>query len=596
MSPMRPVRRWLVVSAAAALVLGGGATALASDGTSAHPRRVQPPAAGAAGKQRQAGVQAGRSGAASPGEFTTTANPVTLDPPVAVPPTRPAVVTIADHASFGNAPPPATSTVSLPSGPWATVVLDITGTEQGRQFDRLLTVDDGATQIFLGVTPEPTAAGITWHLQKDITGYLPILSGQQTFSTFVDNFLSSVDTGIPVITAKLLFYPPGGGFGPARSASLADPALAGDQINESGPSSPPRQATVPTDIVPIIPTGDTTDFNTINAGQTVSASVTLPDDITTATMDLYAVGQINDEFWFGLSPSFREIEISIDGRPAGVVWPYPYVYTGGVNPLVWRPLTGIHTMDIPSYRLDLTPFAGALSGAGPHTISLTVVNNTGFWLAGGALLLTAGGPAVSGTVTADTLQFPTPSSVSTSNALGDSSQPVPSESASASYQIAGTVTQGSRTWTDTLNQQLQFGNDQSNINPSCSGPCYQWVHQETTGSGSEAVSGPGVDLNRTNQWSYTTDAPNGFLTDPTGANFFLPASVSQELTDVAAQGAIRTSLSESIMGYAALEEDSTVPTITNGETTGTITASDGGPVFERTITTRGGQIVQDLTG
>jgi hypothetical protein len=598
MRPVRRIRRWLFVSAAAVLIIGGGANAFASSGVSAHPRRVPPPAAGAAARQpapEQAGSQATASGTTSPNEFSSTANPVTLDPPVAVPPTRPVVVTIADDASFGNAPPPATSTVTLPSGPWATVVLDITGTEQGRQYDRLLNVDDGATQIFLGVTPEPTTAGITWHVQKDITGYLPILRGQQTFSTYVDNYLSSVDNGIPVITAKLLFYPAGGGYAPARAASLADPGLAGDAISETGPSSPPAQAAVPTQVVPIVPSGDSTDFNTINAGQTVSATVTLPDDITTATLDLYAVGQINEEFWWSLSPAFREIEVSIDGKPAGVIWPYPYVYTGGVNPLVWRPLTGIHTMDIPSYRLDLTPFAGLLSGAGPHTIGLTVVNNTGYWLAGGALLLTAGGPAVTGTLTSDTLQFPTSSSISTSNALGDSNQPVTSESASASYQIAGTVTDGGRTWTDTLTQDLQFGNDQSYINPSCSGPCYQWVHQETTASGSETITGPRVDVTRTDQSSYTVDAPNGYLTNASGSDFFLPASVSQQLTDVAAEGWYQTSLSESIMGYGALEEDNSVPTITNGETTGTITADNGGQVYQRTVTTRGGQIIQDLT-
>ncbi|HEX6524086.1 MAG TPA: peptide-N4-asparagine amidase [Streptosporangiaceae bacterium] len=506
------------------------------------------------------------------------------------------MVTIADHASFGNAPPPATATVALPPGPWAKVVLDVTGSEQGRQFDRLLNVYDGAIQVFLGVTPEPTAAGITWHVQKDITGYLPILRGTQTFSTFVDNFLSSVDTGIPVITAKLLFYPAGGGFAPARTASLASPALAGDAIDESGPSSPATAPGVPTQVVPIVPAGDSTDFNTVNTGQTVSGTVTLPDDITTATLDLYAVGQINDEFWWGLTPAFREIEISVDGKPAGVVWPYPYVYTGGVNPLVWRPLTGIHTMDIPSYRLDLTPFAGLLSASGPHTIGLTVVNNTGFWLAGGSLLLTSGGPAVSGTVTSDSLSFPTASSVSTSNALGNSSQPVTSESASASYAVSGTVTQGGSTWTDTLAQRLQFGNDQSFINPSCSGPCYQWAHQETTASASETISGPGVRVTRTDQSSYTIDAPNGFLTGTSASDFFLPASVSQQLTDLAAQSWYRTNLSESVIGYGALEEDNSVPTITNGETTGTITADTGGALYQRTITTRGGQIVQDLGG
>jgi hypothetical protein len=58
--------------------------------------------------------------------------------------------------------------------------------------------------------------GITWHVRKDVTGYLPLLTGTQTFSTFVDDFLSSVDTGIPVITAKLFFYPAGDGFRPAQ--------------------------------------------------------------------------------------------------------------------------------------------------------------------------------------------------------------------------------------------------------------------------------------------------------------------------------------------------------------------------------------------
>jgi hypothetical protein len=512
-----------------------------------------------------------------------------------VPPTRPVAVTIADNAAFGNAPPPATSTVGLPSGPWAKVVLDITGSEQGRQYDRLLNIYDGATQVFLGVTPEPTAAGITWHVQKDITGYLPILRGTQTFSTYVDNYLSGVDTGIPVITAKLLFYPAGGGFAPARAAGLASPALAGDSIDEAGPSSPATSPGVPTRVVPIVPSGDSTDFNTVNADQTVSAAVTLPDDITAATLDLYAVGQINDEFWWGLTPAFREIEVSVDGKPAGVVWPYPYVYTGGVNPLVWRPLTGIHTMDIPSYRLDLTPFAGLLSRSGAHTISLTVANNTGYWLAGGALLLDSGGEPVTGSVVSDTLSFPTASSVSTSHALGDSSDPVTSESAGTSYTVSGTVTQGGRTWTDTLARRLQFGNDQSYINPSCSGPCYQWAHQETTASGSEAISGPGVHVTRTDESSYTVDAPNGYLTDASGSDFFLPASVSQQLTDVAAQGWYRTSLTESIIGYGALEEDNSAPTITNGETTGTITTDNGGSRYQRTITTRGGQIVQDLT-
>jgi Peptide N-acetyl-beta-D-glucosaminyl asparaginase amidase A len=605
MRPMAPhARRWLAVSATAIVVLGGTASAMAVSSAAAHPRRVAPPGAGAS-------AVSARTGAVSPaavraGEFTTTANPITLDPPVKVPPVRPVVVTIADNAAFGNGPPPSVSTVALPRGNWAEVVLDVAGSESGRQYDRLCEVFDGPVQIFLGVTPEPTPAGITWHVQKDITGYLPLLAGTRTFSTYVDNYLSSLDTGIPVITAKLLFYPAGGGFRPARAAGLASPALAGDAISESGPAAPAQDAGVPTQVVPVLPAGDTSDFNTVNAGQTISATVSLPDNVTTATLDLYAVGQATDEFWWSLTPAFREIEVSIDGKPAGVVWPFPYVYTGGVNPLIWRPLTGIHTMDIPSYRLDLTPFAGLLSSPGTHTISLSVAGNAGYWLAGGSLLLTAGGPAATGGLASDTLSFPTTSQVTASNALGSSDQPVTSESASAAYQISGTVSQGGHTWTDTLSQNLQFGNDQSYINPSCSGPCYQWVHQEVTSTGSETITGPGARVTRNDTASWTIDAPNGYLTNADGSDFFLPASVSQQLTDVATQNSgpyapgYRTSLSESIIGYGALEEDNSVPTITDGDTTGTITAEDTGPyapggVYQRTVVTRGGVILQDMT-
>jgi hypothetical protein len=599
-------RRWFVLVVAALLVasLGGAVTAVASAGAAAHPRRVPPPAEathGGVSHSTDSG-QANRSGQATGNsEFATTANPITLDPPVAVPPTRPVTVTVASNAAFGNGPPPYTSTVTLPQGNWAKVVLDVTGTETGVQYDRLCEIFDGASEIFLGVTPEPTPAGITWHVQKDVTGYLPILTGSRTFSTYVDNYLNSTDTGIPTITVKLLFYPAGGGFQAARTVTPGSPALAGDAINEEGPASPARQPGVPTQVVPILPSGATNTLNTINTGQTLTATVTLPANVTTATLDLYAVGQIDDEFWWAEVPAFREIEVSIDGKPAGVVWPYPYVYTGGVNPLIWRPLTGVHTMDIPSYRLDLSPFAGELGGT--HTISLTVVNNAGYWLAGGSLLITAGGGTTTGAIGADTLSFPTTSQITTVNALGSSQNPASTESAAASYQISGQVTQGGRTWTNTVTQSLQFENDQTSIDPSCSGPCYQWVHGEETQTSAATVSGPGMSYSSQDKSSWTIDAPNGYLANSTGSDFLLPASVNQQLTDLASAtgwpgGGYQTFLSESIIGYGSLEENGSTVPVQDGDTTGTITSqasgAGGDSNYVRTVVTSGGVIVQDL--
>jgi hypothetical protein len=582
---MRQVRLkrggWLIAVAAVLIALGSSVAAATAASAPRHPH---------------IDTAASARTSARSSEFSTTANPVSLDAPVRVPHTRPTVVTVADNAQFGNAPAPYTDTATLPRGDWSTVVIDVTGAEKGRQYDRLAEVYDGATQIFLGVTPEPTAAGITWHVQKDITGYLPILSGTRTFSTYVDNYLNSVDTGIPALTVKLYFYPAGDGYRPAHIATTDDPSLAGDAINETGPASRPADPGVPGDIVTLLPSGGTTDFNTINAGSSLSSTVTLPDDIRSASLDLYAIGQSNDEFWWGLSPAFREIEVSIDGKPAGVVWPDAFVYTGGVNPLIWRPLTGVDTLDIPSYRLDLTPFAGLLSSGGTHTITLTVQGNAGYWLAGGALLLSAGGPAVTGSVTTDTLSFPTTSTVDHNDALGSSSSVASTESASASYQLAGTLTQGGRTWTDAVSQSLQFANDQTNIDSSCTTDCYQWVHQETTSTATETVTSPyGQPVTRHDDTSWTIDSPSGYEQTTDGSDWFLPAAVSQSYTDVASEGDNMTSLSESLTGYGALEEDNSAATITNGDTTGTIAVHDGGYIYQRTIVTHGGTIVQDLT-
>ncbi len=592
--------RWAAsVAGALALLIGSAAAATAVSGSTApsrgHARRVVPP--GAAGRA-PAPAPGAANGAPAPAEFSSTANPMTLDPPLQVPPSRPVVVTIAKDAAFGNGPPPVVNTVSLPKGNFAEVVLQVTGTESGRQYDRLCEIFDGPTEIFLGVTPEPTPQGITWHAERDVTGYMPLLSGTRTFSTYVDNYLSSVDTGIPTITARLLFYPAAGSFRPPHTAGLSNPALAGDAINETGPASPATSPGVPSSVVPLLPQGASNTLTTIGSGQSETATVTLPHDVTTATLDLYAIGQSTDEFWWSLVPAFREIEVSIDNKPAGVVWPFPYVYTGGVNPLIWRPLTGVHTLDIPTYRLDLTPFAGVLGGT--HTVTITVAGNAGYWLAGGSLLLTTASRPTSGRVNSDSLAFPTTSTVTTADALGSSNQPVTSEVASKHYQISGSVVVDGRSWTDTLRQSLEFGDDQSYINPSCSGPCYQWVHGQEVQTSSETIVGPSVSL-RNDRSSWTIDAPNGYLQSSDGSDFFLPATVDQQLTDLAGQGGgglpFGSSLLESVVGYGALEEDNSAATITNGDTTGTITWRTTGvapQLYERTIVTRGGQVLQDL--
>jgi hypothetical protein len=90
--------------------------------------------------------------------------------------------------------------------------------------------------------------------------------------------------------------------------------------------------------------------------------------------------------------------VYVDGQLAGAVYPFLVLYTGGVNPFLWRPLSGIESFDIPAYRFDLTPFAGVFNKLGtaanngasvrPH-IALRVFGNNqdGLWYLTSSLLL-----------------------------------------------------------------------------------------------------------------------------------------------------------------------------------------------------------------
>ena len=81
------------------------------------------------------------------------------------------------------------------------------------------------------------------------------------------------------------------------------------------------------------------------------------NDFTRAELRVFASGHGCEEFWYGNVPdpapkgqcgggAFRAIEILIDGQVAGLSFPFPVLYTGGENPLLWHPLTGIMSFDV----------------------------------------------------------------------------------------------------------------------------------------------------------------------------------------------------------------------------------------------------------
>jgi len=305
-------------------------------------------------------------------------NPVSPEPSVPRPShTQPCTVQLfqnlefADYnvKSFNYAPP-----ADCP-GPWEKVVFtaDFTMTS-GNQFDRTARFSLGNTSLYFGTTSEPTQTlSPSWHVESDVTDLSALLKSTQAGSANLGNFVGVSGgvtyNGILYGNAQLVFYPVKWG------------------------ETPPK--------VPNVVIGLGNAFVNTTTDQ-LSQTLTLPTNVESAYLDVLAQSQSDDEFWYLCVPNavaselescgntgFRETEISVDGKPAGVAPVYPWIFTGGIDPSLWGPLPGVQTLNFKPYRVDLTPFAGVLSDGAQHTVALSVFNaNAGFSVSSNLLLYT----------------------------------------------------------------------------------------------------------------------------------------------------------------------------------------------------------------
>jgi len=336
-----------------------------------------------------------------PGLVIGSANTATADPPVARPNTTPCVVTLFNNFSFADfSPKPFSFTPACP-GPWAKVVLNADFSIQaGRQFDRTAEIWIGGVNVYFGTTSEPSAkVARSWHIERDLTDYSALFNTTQNGRVDLGNLVNSTFTSTLFGTAVIQFYPLASHQDAPRTADLVLP-LASD------------------------PTGGTAFLS--NSTSTLSKSFTLPTNVERAFIDVVAESQAGDEFWYTCVPNdvanelqscgggaFRESQVTIDGTPAGVAPVYPWIYTGGIDPLLWRPIPGVQTLNFAPYRVDLTPFAGLLSNGQPHQVAVSVFGaNNGFSTTATLLAFQDhGSNQITGEVTLNTIGLPNPNVV-----------------------------------------------------------------------------------------------------------------------------------------------------------------------------------------
>lgn len=440
-------------------------------------------------------------------------NTISADPPVPRP-NQPAcgTVQLLNQQAFEDFTPKAFSYAPPADcqGPWSKVVLSVDFTvTAGRQFDRTAEFFIGNVNIFYGTTAEPrTGSSViprispSWHVERDLTDLSAALRAAQPGQAILGNIVNSTFNGIIFANARIDFY-----------------------------RGQPQQRVA--DLVVPLPDQPGGAFQLINTASQLTQSVTLPRNTEAAYLDVFAQSQIGDEFWWSCAPTdvsgelqtcgntaFRETEITVDGQPAGIAPVYPWIYTGGVDPLLWAPIPGVQTLNFKPYRVNLTPFAGLLADGNPHTVGVSVFNANNYFLATANLLVFTDRDARStgGAVLANTLAAaPTPVvSENLINGAGGSVTGTVGVTSNRNYTITGWVGTSRGRVETTVNTRVNFSNVQTyNI----TGPTYvQDIAQQTTLDSTTTTRGGGRATSDVRHDAYPFTFNLDFETLPDGSS------------------------------------------------------------------------------
>jgi len=292
------------------------------------------------------------------------------DYPWWIPPTKPIKVVLVKNVPFGNwswGKGPKRFVIDLTKirGEFSRILMKVSVVLRSSvkgwpavNYDRPLWIWIDGVPVFIGTT----AQRFNYTVTVDVTPFYNLIVGKKlNLSIFLYNSVLPKYhlTGVFYVTVELLLYP------------------------GKKPSG------VPDEWIPLwVPTKGPfrgVSFARSTHGKGPSETIVIPRGVSRAVLLMYTEGCAYEEFWYDMIPPDRYMIVASDGKPIAIAQPYPYIFTGGIDPLLWRPVTAIRTYAFSPLVMDLTGLLPLL--VGKHTISLHIYNGGRRWYVFAAIAL-----------------------------------------------------------------------------------------------------------------------------------------------------------------------------------------------------------------
>ncbi|KAI3144437.1 hypothetical protein CBS147325_5197 [Penicillium roqueforti] len=270
-------------------------------------------------------------------------------------------ILLMDHVFGASYGAPFVGDYEPPNCDFDTVRINFTVTSRGKQFDRLALMYLGDNEVFRTSTAEPTINGIVWTYVKEMSQYNSLWKSPQKLIFDLGNIINDIYTGSFNATLTAHFS----GEHNVKTADMILPISA-----KKSASNSPSAFQLPTDNTTVM--------------------YEIPAAASRAVVSISACGQSEEEFWwpnvfsedtqdfestvgglYGYTP-FREVQLYIDGILAGLVWPFPIIFTGGVAPGFWRPVVGTDAFDLRQPEIDISPFLPMIQDGKQHSFEIRV--------------------------------------------------------------------------------------------------------------------------------------------------------------------------------------------------------------------------------